>query len=114
MNPATVIKQLNQLAAKGLLLRMGIQHDGTVYRLDTRSQERIKEAFPEVEQLPMIMLGQRQATEFERLHVPRWETMVQLLTGLTANQIAKLGGVRIYDTDNYCLRWEWLTDTVKE
>lgn len=114
MDGAALIKLTNHLAAKGLLVYMGIQNDGTVYELDTRSKERITKAYPEVNQLPMIMLGHKRDTEFERLHPPLWGKMVQMLTGLTKGQIARLGGVRIFDMDNDLLRWEWLTDAAKE
>jgi hypothetical protein len=114
MSAVTRSKAIDRLAAKGLLILLGIQHDGGVYGLDFRSRERIKEAFPDVEPLPMVMLGHRRDTEFDRLHPRRWEVMVPLLTGLTKDQIARLGGVRIYDTDNERLVWEWLTTPIKE
>ena len=107
------VELTRQLAAKGLLVYMSIQHDGTIYDLDSRSEERIKQAYPKVEQLPMIMLGHKREAEFERLHPPLWERTVQMLTGLTKGQIARLGGVRILDTRNDTLRWEWLTDEAK-
>lgn len=112
MSTASMQETLNRLRRTGLLIRLGIQHDGGVYRLDTLSLKRIKAAFPDVEPLPMIMLGHRRATEFDRLHPRRWEEMARLLTGLTPDQIARLGGVRIFDTDNDRVAWEWLTDTV--
>ena len=114
MDGAAYVKLTNELASKGLLVYMGIQHDGTVYELDTRSKERISKAYPEARQLPDIMLGHKRVEEFERLHPPLWERMVQMLTGLTKGQIARLGGVRIFDTDNDILRWEWQTGEAKE
>jgi hypothetical protein len=112
MSGVTMAQTMRKLAAKGLLVVLGIQHDGGVYGLDFRSHDRIKQAFPEAAPLPMIMLGRDCAADFDRIHPPLWERMVLLLTGLTREQIAELGGVTIYDADNERIVWEWHPETV--
>lgn len=36
-------------------------------------------------------------SDFEKLHGPLWKQIVSMLTGLSWEQIAGLGGIKIYD-----------------
>src|SRR5262249_55801418 len=111
MRGPTGTDTVRELASKCILVRAGIQHDGGVYGLDLRSQERILNAFPGAQPLRSIKLGHYRESDFERLGRPRWKQTVLMLTGLTREQIAQLGGVTIYDTDNKRILFQWPPET---
>jgi len=91
-----------------LLIVVGIQNDGAAYQLHPGSRARLLEAFPGLEPLRSVFLGHRKPEDFPRWHAPRWEQMAELLTGLTAKQLMRLGGVRIYAPEEERIVWEWL------
>jgi hypothetical protein len=99
--------KMKKLAQDALLVVVGIQHDGGVYQLDPLSERRIEEAFPGANILPVVVLGHRNESEFERTHRRHWEDVAKLLTGLTPEQITQLGGVRIYDPEGNRVVWQW-------
>jgi hypothetical protein len=90
-----------------LVISVGIQHDGAAYELHPRSQRRIEEKFPGLKLLPVVFLGHRRASEFDTLQPPRWKQMALLLTGLTEEQIAEMGGVVLYSPEREQVLWEW-------
>jgi hypothetical protein len=83
------------------------QHDGGVYALAPLSEEAIREAFPEAVLPRMIMIGHERDWDIDRLHRPHWQQLTLMLTGLRPEQIAQLGGVRLYDQDAEKTLWEW-------
>jgi hypothetical protein len=99
--------RMKKLAEDALLIVVGLQHDGGVYQLDPLSERRIEEAFPGANVLPVVVLGYRTEADFERTHRPHWEQVAKVLTGLTPEQIARLGGVRVYDPERNRVVWEW-------
>jgi hypothetical protein len=90
-----------------LEIYVGWQQDGGVYGLEPLSKRAIQEAFPQAVIHPLIMIGHDRSADIDRFHRPHWEQMAQMLTGLTAEQIARLGGVRIYDPEAEKVIWEW-------
>ena len=79
--------------------------EGTVFRLTARSQGRLMQHFPNATlsgdvALPRDVLyptGVRE--DFQRQHGPVWDHVIAILTGLTEDAIARLGGIRILGED---------------
>ena len=74
------------------------QHDGTTYQLRPRSRERIEVRYPEVHCTRSIFVGYDTESDFKHYHGPLWKQIVLILTGLTAERLAELGGYKIYDS----------------
>jgi hypothetical protein len=91
----------------GLVISVGWQYDGGVYGLDPRSKRRIREVFPDALINPGILFGYDKTEDYNRFHRPHWETLAQILTGLTPEQIGQLGGVYIYDPMAETILWRW-------
>lgn len=90
-----------------LLIRVNLVVNGSVYELDHSSKRRIEREFPEARGLPLVLLGFDRTEEFESLHGPLWSLAGTLLTGLSLEQIAQLGGIRIYYPREKRVVWEW-------
>ena len=113
MNAAERLDNVRRLSRDALLIGLGIQHDGAVYSIHPLGMLRMKERYPDVVPLEDIMLGHTRAADFEKLNPLRWEPMVLMLTGLTPEQLADLGGVRIYNTEDGGVVWEWKPEIVR-
>ena len=113
MNAAERLENVRRLSRDALLIGLGIQHDGAVYSIHPLGRLRMQERYPDVVPLDCVMLGHTRAADFEKLNPPRWEPMVLMLTGLTPEQLAHLGGVRIYDTEDGGVVWEWKPKVVR-
>jgi hypothetical protein len=98
---------------KSIIIDVGWQYNGGVYGLDVISEDIVREKFPEALINPSIRLGYDETEDYNRFHRPYWETLAQILTGLTPEQIASLGGVTIYDPENERVIWRWKPKTVK-
>jgi hypothetical protein len=96
-----------------LKIAIGFESDGCVYELDSSSEDRVAEAYPNVPRLPAVLFGFSNRAEFQTLHGPLWPVVGELLTGLTRDQIAELGGLRIYDPVKRTLVWEWRPELAK-
>ena len=90
-----------------LTIEVGWQGDGGVYLLGLRSQERIREAFPDARIISDMLIAYDKKRDYERYHRPYWEQIARMLTGLTDEQIARLGGIRIYEVYPNKVIWEW-------
>ena len=64
------------------------------------AKDLIREKYPEAVINPGILLGYDKTEDYNRFHRPYWETLAQIMTGLTPEQIAASGGVTIYDPVN--------------
>jgi hypothetical protein len=93
--------------AKHLIVEVGWQYDGGVYEVHHWSEDRIRAAYPEAVINPGILLGYDETEDYERFHRPYWPQLVQMLTGLTPEQIAALGGVEIRDDEKEKTLWTW-------
>lgn len=77
--------------------------EGTEFRLEAKSQERILQHFPNARmegrvELPRSVLIPSQVGEdYERQHGPVWNQVIIILTGIPEEAIDRLGGVRIVD-----------------
>jgi hypothetical protein len=100
---------------EGLRIIVGWQGDGGVYQLDLASEKRIKAVYPEA---PVIsdgmLLGYDKKRDYNRYHRPHWQPIARMLTGLNDEQIARLGGIQIYDPVAARAIWSWVPETVSQ
>lgn len=80
-----------------LVIYVGRQATGCTYQMGPISRRRIREAFPDARIAPSVFVGYETKQDFEKAHGPIWDQLAIILTGLTREQIDKLGGIRIYD-----------------
>jgi hypothetical protein len=90
-----------------LLIIVGVQHDGAAYQLHPQSQRRVEKAYPGRELLRSVFLGHHRESDFPRLQAPHWQQVAALLTGLSEDEIMRLGGVRVYSPEQERVVWEW-------
>jgi hypothetical protein len=93
--------------ADAIQINVWVTYYGVNYTLHLRSRRRIEDRFPEARPLPSILLGHDKREEFPKRHESYWEQMALMLTGLTATQIAELGGICIYNPDTEKVVWRW-------
>ncbi len=114
VKPATKsAKKKDPKPDRGIIIDVFWQYNGGVYGLDVLSEDLIREKYPETVINPGIMFGYDETEDYNRFHRPYWETLIQIITGLTPEQIADLGGVTIYDTGNEKVIWRWNPRPVK-
>jgi hypothetical protein len=83
--------------------------EGTEFRLEAKSQERILQHFPNARmkgqvKLPQLVLIPSQVRKvYERQHGPVWDQVIIILTGIPEEAIDRLGGIRIIDEDGRVL-----------
>ncbi|MBI5513506.1 MAG: hypothetical protein HY909_07030 [Deltaproteobacteria bacterium] len=75
---------------------LGVQSDGVTYQLDTASRDRLR-AVPGARPVDRVFIAYDTKGEYERQHGPFDHQAVQLLTGLSMERLAELGGVELYD-----------------
>jgi hypothetical protein len=92
---------------EAVFLEVGRQGDGAVYGIDAFSQDRIRENYPDAQMLPDVVLGLHRDADCDRLHRRYWPQVAMMLTGLTAEELAALGGVRLWDPEAGKIIWEW-------
>ena len=95
-----------------LEIAVGWQQDGGVYELQPWDEDRIREAFPDAVIIPGMLVGYDETEDFERFHRRYWQQIALMLTGLTPEQIARLGGIRIWDPTAKKVLWEWHPEQV--
>ena len=92
---------------------------GTVFRLEANSQARIMQHYPnarmrgEVVQPDGVMFPHDVREDFERQHGPVWDEVITVLTGISEEEVAGLGGIRIVTLNGEVL-YERLPSTVSE
>jgi hypothetical protein len=84
-----------------------VNYDGVNYALNSHSIRRIKERYPEARPLPNIFLGYEDEKDFPARHAPLWERMIAMLTDLTPEQMAELGGICMYQPRTKKVIWRW-------
>src|SRR5438046_837827 len=92
---------------RGIVIDVGWQQDGGVYMLDWRSKDLIRQSYPDAIINPGTLLGYDKTEDYNRFHRPYWEVLAQIMTGLTPEQIAALGGASIYDPAEKKVIWRW-------
>ncbi len=81
-----------------IIIEYGLQGDGVTYRLEAGSRRRIAGAFQGVHpSRHNVFVGYDTREDFENVHGPIWRQIAIILTGLSWEQIQKLGGARLLD-----------------
>jgi hypothetical protein len=81
-----------------LVIHVGQQRDGFVYRLAPESRDRLHARFPaRPPRADSVFVGLETRASFEQVHGPMAEPVAALLTGLTAEQMASVGEVVFAD-----------------
>jgi hypothetical protein len=84
-------------------------NEGTEFRLEPASQERILKHFPNARPSQgHVTFPVQDREDFERQHGPVWDQVIILLTGVPEEAIARLGGVRIVDDEDGQVLYERL------
>jgi hypothetical protein len=69
--------------------------EGTVFRLDSKSQARVMHHFPNAKLAGETLFPTDVRHDYERQNGPVWNQVIIILTGIPAEAIDRLGGVRI-------------------
>ena len=76
---------------------VGRQSNGLTYALHPNSLQVIRKHFPAVHPQPSIFLGRDAQSDYEVASGTRYDQIAVLLTGLSLEELAELGGYRIVD-----------------
>lgn len=79
-----------------IIINVGIQSDGYVFRLQPKSRHWLQENYPHTNIVSSIFIGFDTKQEFEEIHGSIWEQVSKLLTGLSLQELNTLGGFAIY------------------
>lgn len=83
--------------------------EGTEFRLEPASQERILTHFPNARPSGQVTFPEQVREDFEQQHGPVWNQVIILLTGISEEAIARLGGVRIVDDEDGQILYEQMS-----
>ncbi len=94
-------------AQEPLLVLVATEADGYTFRLHPLQLARVRALQPIQSRFPMIFLQKDVQEDFEAVHGPIAGHVVQLLTGLSAEQLQQFGGVRFVSsgTEQTLLTW---------
>src|SRR4051794_17912373 len=79
----------------GLLVGVCIQGDGAVYSLDSSAEKRLAGVPPSTPRPTDVFIGHERGSDFERIHSPHWPKVVEMLTGMTLEQLRPFAPIRI-------------------
>jgi hypothetical protein len=96
----------------GLLIGVGIQGDGAVYSLDSSAEKRLAGVPPSTPRPTDVFIGHESASDFERIHTPLWPKVVEMLTGMTLEQLKPFAPIRIISPQKERVIWEWRPEEV--
>jgi len=71
--------------------------EGLTFALHPNSRKLLRQRFPRTLLLQMVYVGTDDRDDFEQNQTAAQDRVVQLLTGLSEEQVEELGGYRIYD-----------------
>jgi hypothetical protein len=77
--------------------------EGTEFRLEPTSQERILTHFPNARPAGKVVFAAQVRADYERQHGPVWDQVITVLTGIPEESVARLGGVRIVTSEGQTL-----------
>jgi len=80
-----------------IVIYMTWQSLGNTFVLHPHSRTAIRRRFPKARQVSSISVEYLTRSDFEQTHGPIWDHIALVLTGLSSEQLAELGGYRIYD-----------------
>jgi hypothetical protein len=73
--------------------------EGTEFRLESASQERVMAHFPNAPVAGQVASPAQGREDFERAHGPQWDQVIIRLTGIPEDALERLGGVRVVTPD---------------
>jgi hypothetical protein len=91
---------------EAILVQVNLQVNGAFYILEPPSENRIRDSFSEARTLPSVFFGYDRVEEFPERHAPLWPQAAHLLTGLTDEQIKRLGGITFYNPRTKEVVWQ--------
>jgi hypothetical protein len=74
------------------LIDVGFQRDGYTFRLDPRSRVWLEETYPDLPRVASIFIGFDQHHDLQQIPQSIWNQIIQLLTGLSFQEINTIGG----------------------
>ena len=85
--------------------------EGTEFRLEPASQERIMQHFPNARVVGQVTFPTQVPNDYEHRHGPVWDQVIILLSGIPEEAVARLGGVRIVTPEGRVLHERVPADT---
>jgi hypothetical protein len=81
-------------------IHIGRRSDGCAYGLHPHSSTIIRKRFPKARPVEAVFIATPMKDGLEAAQGAIWDQVVRILTGLSEQQLAELGGYRIYDPDS--------------
>ena len=75
-----------------VLIDVGIQRDGYTFRPDPRSRVWLEKNYPTLPRVASVFIGFDQHQDLQQVPPSIWRQVVQLLTGLSFEEINNIGG----------------------
>jgi len=75
-----------------IIVWVGKDWDGFTFRLRPQTREMLSRKFPDAQMLPQISISYDTKSGFEAIHGPIYRHVLELLTGLTYDEIKSIGG----------------------
>ena len=79
-------------AMSRLIFHVGRREDGWAFGLPLASERALRARFPDAQPAERIFMAHPTMDTYQKAHADLWSQMATLLTGLTARQLADLGG----------------------
>ena len=80
-----------------IIVHVGRQRDGYVFGLRPRSRVRLEESYPNKERVSSVFIGLDRMSEIQQIPESILAQVLNLLTGLSLNELNEIGGFSIYD-----------------
>ena len=101
-----------RLGESSLLIGVGFQGDGATYSLDPSAKKRLEGVPSNTPRPRSVFIGHHRDSEFETLHAPQWPRIVEMLTGMTLEQLKPFAPIRIYSPQQERVVWEWQPEEI--
>jgi hypothetical protein len=104
----------DRLRAEGaLLIDVNLQGDGAVYGLDPSAERLLENAPPNTPRPRCVVIGHYRDSEFMAINQPHWPQIVEMLTGLTLEQLKPFAPIYITSPTLGRIVWEWNPEAVR-
>jgi hypothetical protein len=85
------------MVSRGVEIEVGRQRNGWTFRLSPDAKQILRGKVPEPILNTSVFVGYDTKSDFEFFHGPVWEHVAQLLTQLSPDQLAQVGGFFFVD-----------------
>ena len=85
------------MVSRGVEIDVGRQRDGWTFQLSPKAKQILRGKVPEPVLKTSVFVGYDTKSDFEFFHGPVWEHVAMLLTRLSPDQLAQLGGYFFVD-----------------